>query len=137
MSAVEDLRQVRSYGALRSTRRAGTHAALNGALLAAVQPWCDVVAQVPEGLACVFRVLVGFAERRDVAGNLHQVPLESIHVDRYNAKTDKASGIVNDPNQWGQERGDHRYIVDLAKRVVTVSLQTAEIVDSLPALDFG
>jgi predicted helicase len=57
-------------------------------------------------------------------------------IDRYYVKTDKASGIVNDPNQWGLERGDPRYILDLIKRVVTVSLRTVEIVDSLPALDF-
>lgn len=58
-------------------------------------------------------------------------------IDRYYGRTHKASSIVNDPNQWGLERGDPRYIVDLVKRVVTVSLRTVEIVDSLPALDFG
>ncbi len=58
-------------------------------------------------------------------------------IDRYYVKTDKASGIVNDPNQWGLERGDPRYILDLIKRVVTVSLRTVEIVNSLPKLTFG
>ena len=58
-------------------------------------------------------------------------------IDRYYVKTDKASGIVDDPNQWGLERGDPRYIIDLVKRVVTVSLRTVDIVDSLPVLDFG
>lgn len=52
-------------------------------------------------------------------------------------KTDKASGIVNDVNQWGLERGEPRYIIDLIKRVVTVSVRTVEIVNSLPTLDFG
>ena len=56
-------------------------------------------------------------------------------IDRYYIKTDKASGIVNDPNQWGLERGDPRYIVDLIKRVVTVSVRTVEIVAGLPSLD--
>ena len=57
-------------------------------------------------------------------------------IDRYYVSTDKPSGIVNDPNQWGLELGDHRYIVDLIKRVVTVSLRTVELVDRLPALTF-
>ena len=56
-------------------------------------------------------------------------------IDRYYIKTDKDSGIVNDPNQWGLERGDPRYIVDLIKRVVTVSVRTVEIVAGLPSLD--
>jgi predicted helicase len=37
-------------------------------------------------------------------------------------KTDKASGIVNDPNDWSREVGDPRYILDLLARVVTVSV---------------
>ena len=56
-------------------------------------------------------------------------------IDRYYIKTDKASGIVNDPNQWGLDRGEPRYIVDLIKRVVTVSVRTVEIVAGLPSLE--
>ncbi|RZU31338.1 DEAD/DEAH box helicase [Blastococcus saxobsidens] len=56
-------------------------------------------------------------------------------IDRYWVKTDKASGIVNDPNDWSREVGDPRYILDLLGRIVTVSLETMRIVDSLPALD--
>ncbi|WP_375539240.1 type ISP restriction/modification enzyme [Blastococcus sp. TML/M2B] len=55
-------------------------------------------------------------------------------IDRYWVKTDKASGIVNDPNNWSREVGDPRYIVDLLARVVTVSLETIRVVDSLPPL---
>lgn len=58
-------------------------------------------------------------------------------IDRYYIKTDKASGIVNDPNAWSREVGDPRYIVDLVKRVVTVSVETMQIVASLPDLDLG
>jgi predicted helicase len=47
-------------------------------------------------------------------------------------KTDTASGITNDPNDWSK---DPRYIIDLLKRIVTVSLETMKIVDALPALD--
>ncbi|MGW6257429.1 DEAD/DEAH box helicase [Streptomyces sp. NPDC055085] len=53
-------------------------------------------------------------------------------IDRYQVKVDKASGIVNDPNHWSE---NPRYIIDLLIRIVTVSLETMKIVDSLPALD--
>jgi predicted helicase len=43
-----------------------------------------------------------------------------------------ASGIINDPNDWS---GDPRYIIDLLRRIVSVSLETMKIVDALPALD--
>jgi predicted helicase len=56
-------------------------------------------------------------------------------MDRYQVKTDAASGIVNDPNHWGEEHGDPRYIVDLVKRIVSVSMATTKIVDRLPALE--
>lgn len=55
-------------------------------------------------------------------------------LDRYQVKTDKASGIVNDPNDWSGEVSDPRYIIDLLARIVTVSLETMSIVDALPAL---
>ena len=55
-------------------------------------------------------------------------------IDRYQVKTDKASGIVNDVNDWGLERGEPRYIVDLVKRIVTVSVETMAIVRALPEL---
>ncbi|WP_225800481.1 type ISP restriction/modification enzyme [Streptomyces sp. NK15101] len=53
-------------------------------------------------------------------------------IDRYQVKVDKASEITNDPNDWSD---DPRYIIDLLKRIVTVSLETMKIVDALPALD--
>lgn len=52
-------------------------------------------------------------------------------IDRYQVRTDNASGIVNDPNEYSD---DPRYIVDLVKRVVTVSMETMEIVHMLPPL---
>lgn len=55
-------------------------------------------------------------------------------VDRYYVETDKASGIVNDPNAWSREVGEPRYIRDLVGRVITVSLATMKIVDQLPYL---
>ncbi|GAA2736077.1 DEAD/DEAH box helicase [Pedococcus aerophilus] len=56
-------------------------------------------------------------------------------IDRYYIKIDKASGIVNNPNDWSREVGDPRYILDLLARIVTVSVETMKIVDALPALD--
>lgn len=52
-------------------------------------------------------------------------------MDRYQVRTDKASGIVNDPNEYSD---DPRYIVDLVKSVVTVSMETLNIVNMLPPL---
>lgn len=55
-------------------------------------------------------------------------------IDRYQVKTDsRGSGIINDPNTWCDEQLNARYIVDLIKRVVTVSVTTMEIVDGLPS----
>lgn len=56
-------------------------------------------------------------------------------LERYQVKKDKPSGIVNDPNDWGKEHGDPRYIVDLVKRITRVSVETVRIVRSLPPLD--
>lgn len=52
-------------------------------------------------------------------------------IDRYQVKTDKASGIVNDPNDWADEVGNPRYIVELIGRVTRVAMETVRIVDSL------
>nr|WP_046284139.1 DEAD/DEAH box helicase [Mycobacterium sp. UM_NZ2] len=52
-------------------------------------------------------------------------------IDRYQVKTDKASGIVNDPNDWCDEHDDPTYIVELIKRITTISVETMKIVDSL------
>lgn len=52
-------------------------------------------------------------------------------IDRYQVKTDKASGIVNDPNHWCDEHDDPTYIVDLIRRVTTVAIETMKVVDSL------
>ena len=44
----------------------------------------------------------------------------------------EGSGIKNDPNEWSD---DPRYIVDLVKRIVTVSLETNKLVDDLPEFE--
>ena len=48
-------------------------------------------------------------------------------IDQYRVKTDKRSGIVNDPNR----ADDPRYIVRLIGKVIAVSLETVEIVEGL------
>ena len=56
-------------------------------------------------------------------------------MDRQCVKTDKASGIVSDTNRYAIETvGDPRYPLDLFLRVITVSLETNKIVQSLPEL---
>ncbi|TDT64436.1 type ISP restriction/modification enzyme [Frigoribacterium sp. PhB116] len=57
-------------------------------------------------------------------------------LERYQVKTDKASGIVNDPNEWGAEHGNPSYIVELIQRIVTVSVETVRIVQNLPPLRY-
>ncbi|MTZ13561.1 DEAD/DEAH box helicase [Pseudomonas sp. JL972] len=59
-------------------------------------------------------------------------------MERQAARTDKASGIVNDANDWANETmGNPKYPLELFQRVVTVSLETQKIVKALPALDIG
>ena len=56
-------------------------------------------------------------------------------MERYQIKTDKASGIINDPNDWAEEHGKPRYILDLLLSVITVSMETMKIVNGLPGLE--
>ena len=59
---------------------------------------------------------------------MHEVFL----IDRYQVKTDAASGIVNDPNTYSE---DPLYIVNLIRRLVTVSVKTMGIIDSLTKIN--
>ena len=64
-------------------------------------------------------------------------------LERYCLSTDKASGIVKDPNDWMAEgagggptaSAQPRYLLDLIARITTISVRTQEIVNSLPPLD--
>lgn len=57
-------------------------------------------------------------------------------VERQAVKTDKASGIVNDANDWAIETMHNpAYPLELLLRVITVSLETMKIVRNLPKLD--
>lgn len=57
-------------------------------------------------------------------------------MERYAITTDKASGIVNDPNDWALEHNDPKYIFNLLLRIITVSLETMKIVKALPKVKF-
>ena len=54
-------------------------------------------------------------------------------IDQYCVKTDKRSGIINDPNR----PDDPQYIVRLIGRVIAVSLETVGIVEGLPDLELS
>ncbi|MNN73099.1 hypothetical protein D3C81_1891890 [compost metagenome] len=57
-------------------------------------------------------------------------------MERQAERTDKASGIVNDANDWAVETmGNPKYPLELFQRVVSVSIKTQGIVKSLPPLE--
>jgi predicted helicase len=58
-------------------------------------------------------------------------------MERYCVRVDKDSGIKNDANDWADEVGNPRYILDLLLSVINVSVQTVDIVGSLPKLQFA
>jgi predicted helicase len=53
-------------------------------------------------------------------------------IDQYRVSTDPRSGIVNDPNR----PDDPKYILRLIGQVITVSLETQQIIATLPSLNF-
>ncbi|MCL2822683.1 MAG: hypothetical protein FWD57_01705, partial [Polyangiaceae bacterium] len=55
-------------------------------------------------------------------------------MERYAVSVHKASGIVNDPNCWGEERGNPRYILDLLLSIIRISVDTLDIVGRLPVV---
>ncbi|MYL33253.1 DEAD/DEAH box helicase [Pontibacillus yanchengensis] len=57
-------------------------------------------------------------------------PIEWI-IDQYRIKTDKPSGIINDPNDYSE---NPRYIIDLLKSLITLSLKSKQIVEEMPPL---
>ena len=44
-------------------------------------------------------------------------------------------GIVNDANCWGEEHEEPQYILALIKSMVTVSMQTLDLVETLPLIE--
>jgi predicted helicase len=57
-------------------------------------------------------------------------------MERYAVTTHKESGITNNPNDWAEEVGNPRYILDLLLSIINVSVQTVDIVEGLPKVKF-
>jgi predicted helicase len=57
-------------------------------------------------------------------------------MERYQITTHKESGITNNPNDWADEVGNPRYILDLLLSIINVSVQTVDIVEGLPKVEF-
>jgi len=56
---------------------------------------------------------------------------------KWNAQAKKSgSGIVNNPNAWAKEHNKPRYILDLLLSIINVSVQTVDIVNGLPEVDW-
>ncbi len=55
-------------------------------------------------------------------------------MERYQITVHKDSGIRNDPNDWADEVGNPRYILDLLLSIINLSIQSIEIVEGLPSI---
>lgn len=53
-------------------------------------------------------------------------------MDQYQVKTDKKSGITDDPNDYST---DEKYIFNLLLRIINVSIQTVDLIESLPPFE--
>ncbi|MGO5299668.1 type ISP restriction/modification enzyme [Lactobacillus amylovorus] len=53
-------------------------------------------------------------------------------MDQYQVKTDKKSGITDDPNDYSD---DPKYIFNLLLRIINVSVQTVDLINELPPLE--
>ena len=53
-------------------------------------------------------------------------------IDQYQIKTDKKSGITDDPNDYSD---DEKYIFNLLLRIINVSLQTVDLINCLPEFE--
>lgn len=53
-------------------------------------------------------------------------------LDQYQIKADKKSGITDDPNDYST---DEKYICNLLLRIINVTAQTVDLVNSLPKLE--
>ncbi|MFJ5131609.1 DEAD/DEAH box helicase [Staphylococcus saprophyticus] len=53
-------------------------------------------------------------------------------IDQYRVKTDKKSGITDDPNEFSK---DPKYILNLLLSIITVSMRTLELIEELPEFE--
>jgi hypothetical protein len=62
----------------------------------------------------------------------HGPPAIEWIIDQYQVKTDRKSGIIDDPNGYSD---DEKYIFNLLLRIINVSVQTVDLINSLPPLE--
>src|SRR5699024_586029 len=53
-------------------------------------------------------------------------------MNQYQIKTDRRSGIIDNPNDYS---ADEKYVFNLLLRIINVSVQTVDLVNSLPPLE--
>ncbi|MGA0568627.1 type ISP restriction/modification enzyme [Rathayibacter sp. KR2-224] len=97
-------------------------------------------------IQCKFYAPTHVLQKADIGITLSGIPNEAYEymlgprsalewvMRQYQVTVDKASGIVNDPNDWATEHDEPDYILNLVRRAVTVSVETVRIVKSLPPL---
>jgi predicted helicase len=78
---------------------------------------------------------------------LTQIPLETYNyvvngkpalewvIENYQIYQDPLTKIINDPNDWGIDSNEPDYILNLVKKVITVSINSKKIINELPKFD--
>jgi len=78
---------------------------------------------------------------------LTQIPLETYDyvvngkpalewvMENYQIYQDPLTKITNDPNDWGTDNNEPDYILNLVKKVITVSINSKKIINGLPKFD--
>lgn len=126
--------RVEPYGGIQETVSAGTSATLERDLYRVAKMKIPKAKGQQDRSTLVYNSRVTLTNIPEEAYRYQLGARSAIEwiIDRYQVKVDKASEIVNDPNDWSD---NPRYIIDLLKQIVTVSLETMKIVDALPPLD--
>jgi predicted helicase len=57
-------------------------------------------------------------------------------MERYQISVHKESGIEDNPNAWCEEQGNPKYIFNLLLSIINLSVQTVELTNQLPRLNF-
>ena len=60
-----------------------------------------------------------------------------LFINKHKIKTDKTSGIIHDPNDYGKEIGNPRYLLETLLRVINIALKTDELKEQLPNIDLN
>ena len=66
---------------------------------------------------------------------IHKRPRKAV-LGLLEVKTDKDSGITNDPNLYAKGLGDPAYTLNLLLSVISLSVKTQDIVEGLPGVGF-